>query len=35
MIKFLSDFGSYWILMGKVFAEPENYKIYYRQTVGK
>jgi phospholipid/cholesterol/gamma-HCH transport system permease protein len=33
MIKFLSDFGSYWILMGKVFAEPENYKIYYRQTV--
>lgn len=33
MIKFLTDFGSYWILMGKVFAEPENYKIYYRQTV--
>jgi phospholipid/cholesterol/gamma-HCH transport system permease protein len=33
MIKFLSDFGNYWILMGKVFAEPENYKIYYRQTV--
>jgi phospholipid/cholesterol/gamma-HCH transport system permease protein len=33
MIRFLTEFGNYWILMGKVFAEPENYKIYYKQTV--
>lgn len=33
MIKFLSELGNYWLLMGKVFAEPENYKVYYKQTI--
>lgn len=33
MIKFLSELGKYWLLMGKVFAEPENYKVYYKQTI--
>jgi len=33
MIKFLSELGKYWMLMGKVFAEPENYKVYYKQTI--
>jgi len=33
MMKFLSELGKYWLLMGKVFAEPENYKVYYKQTI--
>jgi len=33
MMKFLSELGNYWILMGKVFAQPENYKVYYKQTL--
>jgi len=32
-MKFLSELGKYWLLMGKVFAEPENYKVYYKQTI--
>lgn len=33
MIRFLSAFGSYWILLGKVFSRPEKPGIYYKQTV--
>jgi hypothetical protein len=33
MIKFLHEFGKYWILMGKVFSKPENYRVYYKQTM--
>lgn len=33
MIKFLHEFGQYWILMGKVFSKPENYSVYYKQTM--
>jgi len=33
MFRFLSGFGSYCMLMGKVFAWPEKHSIYYRQTV--
>ncbi|MBM3419552.1 MAG: ABC transporter permease [Bacteroidetes bacterium] len=33
MLKFLHEFGNYWILMGKVFSKPENYSVYYRQTL--
>lgn len=33
MLKFLHEFGNYWILMGKVFSKPENYGVYYRQTM--
>ena len=33
MFRFLSGFGSYWMLMGKVFARPEKHSIYYHQTV--
>lgn len=32
LLKFLHEFGQYWILMAKVFTRPENYKVYYRQT---
>ena len=31
MFKMLENFGSYFILLGKVFAKPEKMKIYYRQ----
>lgn len=33
MFRFLSGFGSYWILLGKVFSRPEKPAIYYRQTM--
>ncbi|HZM12538.1 MAG TPA: ABC transporter permease [Bacteroidales bacterium] len=33
MFRFLSGFGSYWILLGKVFSRPEKTRIYYKQTV--
>ena len=33
MFRFLSGFGSYWLLLGKVFARPEKHSIYYRQTM--
>jgi phospholipid/cholesterol/gamma-HCH transport system permease protein len=33
MFKFLSGFGSYWMLLGKVFSRPEKPAIYYRQTM--
>ncbi|HPT13007.1 MAG TPA: ABC transporter permease [Bacteroidales bacterium] len=33
MFKFLSLFGKYWTLLGKVFSKPEKGKVYYRQTV--
>jgi len=33
MFKFLSLFGKYWALLGKVFSKPEKGKVYYRQTV--
>lgn len=33
MFKFLSGFGSYWMLLGKVFSKPEKPSIYYRQTM--
>ncbi|MDX9772232.1 MAG: ABC transporter permease [Bacteroidales bacterium] len=33
MFRFLSGFGSYWMLLGKVFAKPEKHSIYYRQTM--
>ena len=33
MFKFLSGFGSYWLLMGKVFTKPEKHSIYYKQTM--
>jgi len=33
MFRFLSGFGSYWILLGKVFSRPEKTQIYYKQTV--
>jgi phospholipid/cholesterol/gamma-HCH transport system permease protein len=33
MFRFLSGFGSYWMLLGKVFSRPEKTNIYYKQTV--
>jgi phospholipid/cholesterol/gamma-HCH transport system permease protein len=33
MIRFLSGFGAYWMLLGKVFSRPEKPIIYYRQTM--
>jgi len=33
MFRFLSGFGSYWMLMSKVFSKPEKPSIYYRQTM--
>jgi len=33
MVRFLSGFGSYWMLLGKVFSQPEKTHIYYKQTV--
>jgi len=33
MVRFLSGFGSYWMLLGKVFSRPEKTNIYYKQTV--
>lgn len=33
MFRFLSGFGSYWMLLGKVFSRPEKTRIYYKQTV--
>lgn len=33
MVRFLSGFGSYWMLLGKVFSRPEKTHIYYKQTV--
>jgi phospholipid/cholesterol/gamma-HCH transport system permease protein len=33
MFRFLSGFGSYWMLLGKVFSQPEKTRIYYKQTV--
>lgn len=33
MLRFLSAFGSYWLLLGKVFSRPEKHSIYYRQLM--
>lgn len=33
MFRFLSGFGSYCILLGKVFSRPEKTRIYYKQTL--
>jgi phospholipid/cholesterol/gamma-HCH transport system permease protein len=33
MLRFLSAFGSYWILIGKVFSRPEKAGVYYKQTI--
>jgi phospholipid/cholesterol/gamma-HCH transport system permease protein len=33
MLKFLTGFGIYWMLLGKVFSKPEKASIYYRQTM--
>ncbi len=33
MFRFLSGFGSYWMLLGKVFSRPEKTRIYYKQTL--
>ncbi len=33
MFRFLSGFGSYWLLLGKIFSRPEKTRIYYKQTV--
>lgn len=33
MLKFLTGFGMYWMLLGKVFSKPEKSSIYYRQTM--
>jgi len=33
MLRFLSSFGSYWILLGKVFSKPEKPGVFYRQTM--
>jgi phospholipid/cholesterol/gamma-HCH transport system permease protein len=33
MLKFLSGFGMYWMLLGKVFSRPEKPSIYYRQMM--
>ncbi len=33
MLRFLSGFASYWMLLGKVFSRPEKIQIYYRQTM--
>ena len=33
MFRFLSGFGSYWMLLGKVFSRPEKTQIYYKQTL--
>jgi len=35
MIKFLSLFGQYFILLKKVFSKPEKASIYYRQTMAE
>jgi len=35
MIKFLSLFGQYFILLKKVFSKPEKASIYYRQTMSE
>jgi phospholipid/cholesterol/gamma-HCH transport system permease protein len=32
MLKFLDAFGSYWLLLGKVFSKPEKNRVYYNQT---
>ncbi|MCJ7820848.1 MAG: ABC transporter permease [Bacteroidales bacterium] len=32
MLKFLNAFGSYWLLLGKVFSKPEKNRVYYSQT---
>jgi len=32
MLKFLTAFGSYWLLLGKVFSQPEKNRVYYNQT---
>jgi phospholipid/cholesterol/gamma-HCH transport system permease protein len=33
MIKFLTQFGHYIILLGKVFSKPEKSSVYYKQTM--
>lgn len=33
MLRFLSSFGKYWLLLGKVFSKPEKAGVYYRQTI--
>jgi phospholipid/cholesterol/gamma-HCH transport system permease protein len=33
MFRFISGFGAYWMLLGKVFSRPEKVQIYYRQTM--
>ena len=33
MLKFLHEFGNYLILIGKVFSRPENFRVYYKQTM--
>ena len=32
MLKFLSSFGRYWLLLGKVFSKPEKAEVLYKQT---
>ncbi|HUW92152.1 MAG TPA: ABC transporter permease [Bacteroidales bacterium] len=32
MLKFLSSFGRYWLLLGKVFSKPEKAEVFYKQT---
>ena len=33
MFRFLSGFGSYWMLLARVFARPEKHSMYYHQTM--
>lgn len=33
MFRFLNGFGSYWMLLGRVFSRPEKTALYYRQTI--
>jgi phospholipid/cholesterol/gamma-HCH transport system permease protein len=33
MLRFLSGFGAYWLMLGKVFSRPEKMSIYYSQTM--
>jgi phospholipid/cholesterol/gamma-HCH transport system permease protein len=33
MMKFFNDFGKYILLLSRVFSRPENWKIFYKQTI--
>jgi phospholipid/cholesterol/gamma-HCH transport system permease protein len=35
MLKFLTQFGRYFILLGKVFSRPEKPSLYYKQTMSE